>query len=242
MCRICAWGFRQFSTAHSNGTNKVIDTPCTFLLSSAVYTEAHPRRSTVFVSRIGLRDAAHAARSTVLFFSNSFRSYSFRTLASHLKANVSSNSLEINRFRTLCEITGIGYPPLAYAEHSPRRASLHFSYMFAFSLNADPSFNSFIFNGFRTLLRNGAPQPPCFQTLPDSFHCNGGVYPPRISSLSACLLSSSPKITHMLEIRPSQMSPLSSFTGRESPVRPGLVGVPTHARQRNCPGLLLSLP
>jgi hypothetical protein len=36
--------FGQFSTAHSNGTNKVIDTPCTSLLSSPVYIEFHPRR------------------------------------------------------------------------------------------------------------------------------------------------------------------------------------------------------
>jgi hypothetical protein len=35
-------------------------------------------------------------------------------------------------------------------------------------------------------LRNGAPQPLYFQALPDSFHCNGGVYPPSLfSSLSA---------------------------------------------------------
>jgi len=43
--------------------------------------------------------------------SNSFASYSFRTLAAHLKANVSSNPFEITRFRTLCKIPGIGYPP-----------------------------------------------------------------------------------------------------------------------------------
>jgi hypothetical protein len=42
--------------------------------------------------------------------SNSFTSYSFRTLASHLKAAVSSNSFAIKRFRTLCKIPGIGYP------------------------------------------------------------------------------------------------------------------------------------
>jgi hypothetical protein len=41
---------------------------------------------------------------------NSFASYPFRTLASHLKATVSSNSFEIKRFRTLCKIPGIGYP------------------------------------------------------------------------------------------------------------------------------------
>jgi hypothetical protein len=55
-------GLRRFSTAHSNGTNKVIDTQGTFLLSSPVYIESHPLRSTIFVSRIGLRDVAFASR------------------------------------------------------------------------------------------------------------------------------------------------------------------------------------
>src|SRR6266852_5468395 len=35
------------------------------MLSSPVYTEAQPRRSTVFVSRIGLRDATFASRPDV---------------------------------------------------------------------------------------------------------------------------------------------------------------------------------
>jgi hypothetical protein len=34
-------------------------------------------------------------------------------------------------------------------------------------------------------LHNGPPQPLCFQTLADSFHCNGGVYPLSISRSSA---------------------------------------------------------
>jgi hypothetical protein len=42
--------------------------------------------------------------------SNSFASYPFRILASHLKATVPSNSFEIKPFRTLCKIPGIGYP------------------------------------------------------------------------------------------------------------------------------------
>jgi hypothetical protein len=42
--------------------------------------------------------------------SNSLPSYYFRTLASHLKATVCSNSFAIKRFRTLCKIPGIGYP------------------------------------------------------------------------------------------------------------------------------------
>src|SRR6266852_2452815 len=64
--------------------------------------------------------------------SNSFASYSFGTLASHLKANLSSNSFAIKRFRTLCKIPGIGYPftqsvlregPVVYQERSPRKAT-----------------------------------------------------------------------------------------------------------------------
>jgi hypothetical protein len=44
-------------------------------------------------------------------YSNPFAYYPFRTLASHFKATVSSNPFEIKRFRTLCKIPGIGYPP-----------------------------------------------------------------------------------------------------------------------------------
>jgi hypothetical protein len=47
MRRICACGFRDFSTSHSNGTNKVINTQGTFLLSSVVYIEVYPRQSLV---------------------------------------------------------------------------------------------------------------------------------------------------------------------------------------------------
>ena len=46
------------STARSNDTNKVIDTPCTFLLSSSVYTESHPCRVASFASRTDLRGTA----------------------------------------------------------------------------------------------------------------------------------------------------------------------------------------
>jgi hypothetical protein len=79
------------------------------MLFFPVYIEPHPRR-----------DAGLAACCTSSIFSNPFRSYSFRTLASHLKATVSSNSFSIKRFRTLCKIPGIGYPlsPLV-SRHSP---------------------------------------------------------------------------------------------------------------------------
>jgi hypothetical protein len=60
---------------------------------------------------MNLRDAARAASSTSSVFSNSFASYFFRTLATHFQTSVSSNPFQINRFRTLCKIPGIGYPP-----------------------------------------------------------------------------------------------------------------------------------
>jgi hypothetical protein len=60
---------------------------------------------------MNLRDAAQATSCTRSFFSNSFASSSFRTLAAHLKAAVSSNPFAIKRFGTLCKIPGIGYPP-----------------------------------------------------------------------------------------------------------------------------------
>jgi hypothetical protein len=73
--------FGDFSTPHSNGTNKVIDTACTFLLSSAVYIEAHSRRSAAFASRMNLRDAANAASSRSLQSFNFFTFNGFRTLS-----------------------------------------------------------------------------------------------------------------------------------------------------------------
>jgi hypothetical protein len=93
------------------------------MLSSPVYAEARPRRSTAFVSRMGLRDAAFASRMNL-------------------------------------------------------RDAVH--------RDSPKPFNSFTSNGFRTLLHNGAPQPMCFQMLPDSFHYNGGVYPSLDSPLSLC--------------------------------------------------------
>jgi hypothetical protein len=59
------------------------------------------------------RTTGHESRITnrSLFFSSSFPSCPFRTLVSHLKTTVSFNPFEIMRFRTLCKIPGIGYPP-----------------------------------------------------------------------------------------------------------------------------------
>jgi hypothetical protein len=120
------------------------------MLFSPVYIESHPRR-----------DAGLAACCTSSIFSNPFRSYSFRTLASLFRRSVSSNPFAFKCFRTLCKIPGIGYPPLA-TRHSPL-ATFY------------PSPLLSVVSGL--FLRNGAPQPQCFQTLPASFHCNGGVYP-----------------------------------------------------------------
>jgi hypothetical protein len=59
----------HFSTARSNGTNKVIDTQYTFLLSSSVYIEAHRRRTAA-------RGQSHKSLQSF----NSFISNRFRTL------------------------------------------------------------------------------------------------------------------------------------------------------------------
>jgi hypothetical protein len=126
-----------------------------------VYIEARPRRI-----------ALHADSCASFVFSNSFASYSFRTLTSHLKATVSSNSFAIKRFRTLCKIPGIGYPPSPIAAE-PRSALPPQSYC----RHSTPLLST----ACGLLLHNGAPQPLCFQTLPDSFHCNGGCIPPSTS-------------------------------------------------------------
>jgi hypothetical protein len=79
------------------------------MLFSPVYIESHPRL-----------DAGLAACCTSSIFFNPFRSNSFRTLTAHLNATVSSNSFAIKRFRTLCKIPGIGYPPSPLVtRHSP---------------------------------------------------------------------------------------------------------------------------
>jgi hypothetical protein len=50
-----------------------------------------------------------------------------------------------------------------------------------------PSFNPFAFKRLHNLLRNGRLQLLSFQALPDSFHCNGGVPPPkRMADASPC--------------------------------------------------------
>jgi hypothetical protein len=152
------------------------------MLFSPVYTEAHPRR-----------DADQAASC---ISSNSFASYSFRTLASHLKATVSSNSLEIKRFRTLCKIPGIGYP-FTQSGSCEGPVVTRLSPLAAF--HPSPLFS--VVSGL--LLHNGAPQPLYFQMLPASFHCNGGVYPVRSSSSSTCLFLLFPESTQILEFRPS---------------------------------------
>jgi len=95
------------------------------MLSSPVYTEAHPRC-----------DALTAASSIAPVFSNFFRSNSFRTLAPHFQTSASSNLFEIKRFRTLCHIPGIAYPLSisdSSAEHAldKRKIDARFAHFFA---------------------------------------------------------------------------------------------------------------
>jgi hypothetical protein len=80
--------------------------------------------------------AAHAASSTSFISFISFTSHCFRTLASHFQTSVSSNSFEIKRFRTLCKIPGIGYPPFLHfcfsAHYSAQKSNLQIScFLFA---------------------------------------------------------------------------------------------------------------
>jgi hypothetical protein len=212
------------------------------MLFSPVYIESHSRRSavfasrtnlrdTLFVSRIGLRDAAfasrpdvwalggnrgrfpvpemslrdaaHAASCTSSFFSKSFRSYSFRTLASQFQTLSPSNSFAINRFRTLCKIPGIGYPPPSlfpdrHSIPSPPFPAVH--PVSLQSLTKCPSRNSFV---FITFYFHGGCTPP----LPSLPRVSRGAF-----SENGRLLA---EIIHILEIRPSQMSPLlfSRITG-----------------------------
>jgi hypothetical protein len=98
-----------------------------------VYPESNPPRSTVFVSRIGLRDAAFASRMhlrdvahadsyTSSVPSNSFlpRSKgrgafcSFRTLPSLFASRAFHNSFTIKQFRTLSENSRV-YPNSSYS-------------------------------------------------------------------------------------------------------------------------------
>jgi hypothetical protein len=165
------------------------------MLSWVVIVYPEPRRVR-FHSR---QTAAHAASFTSSISFNSFTSFSFRTLASHLKADVSPNSLEIKRFRTLCKIPGIGYPPPSILFPTPSCPELPGDLSGEFRPGQNRSFP--FFSGPRTtdqesrnapclLLTSffsassalfcamGAPQLLCFQSLPDSFYRHGGVYPP----------------------------------------------------------------
>jgi hypothetical protein len=130
------------------------------MLFSPVYIEAHPHRSTLFVSRIGLRGAAlasrtnlrDAARTAPRISANSFTFHPFRTLASHLKAAASSNSFEINRFRTLCKTPGIGYPLSPFVtRHSPLFIHPLYFQSFPDSCHTMERRNPCVFRRFRTL-------------------------------------------------------------------------------------------
>jgi hypothetical protein len=91
------------------------------------------------------------------------------------------------------------------------------------SYSPSPSFNSFIFNSFRTLSHNGRLQFLSFQSLADSFHCNGGVYPP---SFTQSVLREGPPPSRTGEFRPGWtdffLSPVTSH--QLAPPAPALSG------------------
>ena len=169
-----------------------------------MYTEAHPR--------------PNAARAASSFSSNSFTSYLFRTLASHLKATVSSNPCEIKRFRTLRKIPGIGYPlsPIATDLRPPLPPQSHYRHSTPLCSTTSGLFcamdarNPFLFNRFWTL------------------SIAMGVYTPLVHpersprraspSSSAYPLFLFPEITQTLEIRPSWKPWFSFFRFHESQV------------------------
>jgi hypothetical protein len=114
------------------------------MLFSPVYTEAHPRQnaahaasciSPVFSNSFLPRAKGRGAFSLPSYFRsnlslNTFEISRFRTLASHLKATVFSNSFGFTQLRTLCKIPGIGYPPSSlfldrHSIPSPRFPALH---------------------------------------------------------------------------------------------------------------------
>jgi hypothetical protein len=189
------------------------------MLSSPVYTKSHPRR-----------DAVHAASQSFHVSSKSFRSYPFRTLASHLKATVSSNPFEINRLRTLCKIPGIGYPPSLSFSRPPldsisvisRHPSLFSSTVYKMLLQQLLCFDNhpFSWGGVYTpsqveCLPTGRCCPVALQqersylfTLPavtDFFFHNEGGYTP-----------SRPRIVHQNETRTRQLAYRGGLAGRAS--------------------------
>jgi hypothetical protein len=99
------------------------------MLSSPVYSEAHPRRSAAFPSRMDLRDAAHSAPTPVRVprpsapqpraIPSSFLFNRFQTLFSPRRTTVLNNPFGIKRFRTLSRYNGgipasLYFPPLSF--------------------------------------------------------------------------------------------------------------------------------
>jgi hypothetical protein len=114
------------------------------MLFSPVYIESHPRPTAVL--------------SASCISPNSFASYSFRTLAPHLNATVSSNPFVIKCLRTLCKIPGIGYPftqsalgegPLPHQSHPVIQPLCLQTLTDSFARWAHN--NHFVINSFRTL-------------------------------------------------------------------------------------------
>jgi hypothetical protein len=118
-CRLRrAWGFPQFSTARSNGTNKVIDTAYTFLLSSSVFPKLQPR--SVPPSRFHIGERPDCSLTSYPKDSNGrLYPFSFQSLVIPSSPSSSNRTLRIPfislSLRALSLATG-GYTP-----------SLHFS-------------------------------------------------------------------------------------------------------------------
>jgi hypothetical protein len=143
------------------------------MLFSPVYIESHPRRY-----------AAHAASCSSSISSNSFTSYFFRTLASRLKATVFSNPYAITRFRTLCKIPGIGYPPpsILFSTPQPRACARN-----ARSLVLTPVFATHSKNHSLSLFTATHPKSLDLKSFVCHTSAKGGIPPPSV--LPDCLFA-----------------------------------------------------
>jgi hypothetical protein len=163
------------------------------MLSSPVYTEAHPLRNTAFAFRKNLLDAVHAASRPSSVFSNPFRSHLFRTLAAHVKATASPNSFlprargrgEIKRFRTLRKIPGIGYPLTLSTFRDGRVSTFSPSLIPPQSL---PVIQPFRFQSLTGSFAQWSAATPVFSDASGLFPSPWGCIPPiRIASLQGAL-------------------------------------------------------
>jgi hypothetical protein len=102
-----AWGFGGISTSRSNGTNKVIDTPCTSCYSFPCIPNLILAWLSLLAARFPCPFASlHFCLHLTLFFPGS--SALFRH---SLFQECSPNLLKSERSALFCKIPGIGYPP-----------------------------------------------------------------------------------------------------------------------------------